>query len=108
MEITSIVEPFFSDGFDAVINDTLAGVSDAFDMVCGPGTVGLAELHEVLPYFNPSEARFITLLLIVSKCRLIGERALDLLVEQRCADPSLGEWMDDLVADDGNEPSDRH
>jgi hypothetical protein len=102
-------EPLIASDFDALINGTLAGVSDAHNMVCGPDIAWLAELHEVLPDLDPSEARLITLLLIVSKRRLIGERAFDLMAEQRRADPSLGELMDDLlVADDGNELPDQH
>jgi hypothetical protein len=109
MKISSTVEPS-SDNFDEIINETLAGVSDAFDMICGSRggpTAGLTELHEVLPALDPSEARFITLLLTACKCRLIGERALDLLVEQHRAAPSLDELMNDLAAPDGVELPDQ-
>lgn len=108
MEISSSVEPSLGDGFDAILSDTLEGVSDTFEMVCGADEAWYSELYAALHDLDPSEARFITLLLIASKCRLIGERALDLMVEQRRADPSLSEWVDDLADDGGTEIPDQH
>jgi hypothetical protein len=81
------------------INETLACVSGAFDVVCGRDTAWLAELHQALPDLPPSEARFIALILIADKCRLIHERAVDLLVAERNADPSLQNLIDELQSE---------
>lgn len=100
MTISSTVGVSMRDGFDAIINDTFAGVSDAFNMVCGADKAWIAELHEVLPDLDPTEARFIALLLIGHKAHAISERALDFLVEQRRAHPELQALMDELADDD--------
>jgi hypothetical protein len=71
-------------------------------MVCGTGTAWLKTLHEALPDLEASEARFIMLPLIARKCHLIGERALDLLVEQVKLDPSLQDLIDDLQSEDAD------
>jgi hypothetical protein len=107
MNYALCAEPLITSDFDALINDTLAGVSDTHDIVCGSDTAWLSEIHEALSDLDPSEARFLRLLLIARKCHLIGERARDLLIEQSRADPSLGELMNDLAADDGNELPDQ-
>ena len=63
---------------------------------------GSKTLHEALPDLEASEARFIMLPLIARKCHLIGERALDLLVEQVKLDPSLQDLIDDLQSEDAD------
>ena len=81
------------------INETLAAVSDAYEVVCGRDTAWLAELHQELPDLPPSEARFISLLLIARGCHLIQARAVDLLVAEREASPSLQNLIDELQSE---------
>ena len=83
----------------ASINETLAGVSDVCELVCGRDTAWLADLHQELPDLPPSEARFISLLLIAHKCHLIQERTLDLLVAEREVNPSLQNLIDELQSE---------
>ena len=83
------------------INDTLAGTTDMYDMLCGRDTAWLDELHQLLPDLPPSEARLMSLVLIANKARLMNERALDLLVEQVKADPSLQDLINTLHSQDG-------
>ncbi len=85
------------------IYETLNGVTDTYNMVCGPETAWLNELNKLLPDRPSHEARFIALLLIANRCCLIQERALDLLVAERKAHPSLQALIDELSSDDGAE-----
>jgi hypothetical protein len=48
MEISSSVEPSLGDGFDAILSDTLEGVSDTFEMVCGADEGWFSELYAAL------------------------------------------------------------
>lgn len=82
------------------INETLAGVSDTYDMVCGGDAAWLEKLHVLLPDLPAVEARFIALLLIANKSHMVYERALDLLVAQMKANPSLQQLVDALSHDD--------
>ncbi len=83
----------------ALISGTLAAVSDTYAVVCARDTAWLAKLHQALPELPPSEARFIALLLIADKCRLVHGRAIDLLVAEREANPSLQNLIDALEAE---------
>lgn len=82
------------------IYETLNGVTDTYNMVCGPETAWLNELNKLLPDLPSHEARFIALLLIANKSHMVYERALDLLVAQMKADPSLQQLIDALSDDD--------
>ena len=82
------------------IYETLNGVTETYNMVCGPETAWLNELNKLLPNLPIHEARFIALLLIANKSHMVYERALDLLVAQMKADPSLQQLIDALSDDD--------
>jgi hypothetical protein len=82
-----------------VINETLAGVTETYATVCGSDVSWLQHLPSLLPDLPPVKARF-SLLLIANRANAIGERALDLLVEQLHACPELQAVVDELTGDD--------
>jgi hypothetical protein len=90
-----------ADDLDATIADALFGVTAARERVHSPNAAWLDDLAALLlPYFPRAEARVTALLLIADNTQRIHERAIDLLVEQVKADPSLQEFIDRLSSDD--------
>jgi hypothetical protein len=93
------------------LNNTLAVITATYSTVCGSDGAGVShasawlnDLHHALPdASDPTEARFLMLLLIARKANAIRQRALDLLIAQRHQHPELQALVDELSADDAAE-----